>query len=109
MLCTFPNLLTVQWFNIAMGRLSALHPPVGGPWQPNPSQSCTPAYWFPQQTLETAIYIQLNENTDFAKADARLVVSDKFSSAFGAGMVRENLQARGLLKQTPGQGGSCAN
>lgn len=67
------------------------------------------AYWFPQQTLETAIYFQLNENTDFANADARVVVSDKFSSASGASMVHEDLQAKGLLKQAPGQGGSCAN
>ncbi len=67
------------------------------------------AYWFPQQMLETAIYLQLNEGVDFANADARLVVSDKLSSASGSGMVHEDLQAKGLLKQAPGQGGSCAN
>ena len=67
------------------------------------------AYWFPQQTLETAIYLQLNQKIDFASADARLVVGNKLSSASGAGMVHEDLQAKGLLKQAPGQGGSCAN
>jgi hypothetical protein len=67
------------------------------------------AYWFPQQTLETAIYLQLNEKIDFASADARLVVGNKLSSASGADMVHEDLQAKGLLKQAPGQGGSCAN
>jgi hypothetical protein len=67
------------------------------------------AYWFPQQTLETAIYLQLNEKIDFASADARLVVGNKLSSASGAGMVHEDLQTKGLLKQAPGQGGSCAN
>lgn len=67
------------------------------------------AYWFPQQTLETALYLQLNENVDFKDADAKLVVSKKFSSSSGASMVHEDLQARGLLKQSPGQGGSCAN
>jgi hypothetical protein len=67
------------------------------------------AYWFPQQTLETAIYLQLNENVDFKDADAKLVVSEKFSSGTGASMVHEDLQAKGLLKQSPGQGGSCAN
>jgi hypothetical protein len=67
------------------------------------------AYWFPQQTLETAIYLQLNENVDFKDADARLVVSEKFSSGSGASMVHEDLQAKGLLKQSSGQGGSCAN
>lgn len=67
------------------------------------------AYWFPQQTLETALYLQLNENVDFKDAEAKLVVSKKFSSSSGASMVHEDLQARGLLKQSPGQGGSCAN
>ena len=67
------------------------------------------AYWFPQQTLETAIYLQSNEGIDFAEADARLVVSNKFSSASGASMVHESLQANGLLKETPGQGSACAN
>ena len=67
------------------------------------------AYWFPQQTLETAIYLQLNEKIDFTSADARLMVGNKLSSASGAGMVHEDLQAKGLLKQAPGQGGSCAN
>ena len=33
------------------------------------------AYWFPQQTLETALYLQVNEGVDYDKADARLVVS----------------------------------
>ena len=67
------------------------------------------AYWFPQQTLETAIYLQLNENVDFKDADAKLVVSEKFSSGSGASMVHQDLQTKGLLKQSPGQGGSCAN
>ena len=67
------------------------------------------AYWFPQQTLETAIYLQSNQSIDFADANTRLVVSDKFSSASGANMVHESLQANGLLKETPGQGSSCAN
>lgn len=67
------------------------------------------AYWFPQQTLETAIYLQLSEGVDFANADPRLVVSNQFSSASGARMVHESLQAGGLLKQAPGQGGSCGS
>jgi len=67
------------------------------------------AFWFPQQTLETAIYLQLNEDVDFSEADARLVVSEKFSSAAGASMVHQELQRKGVLQQAPGQGGSCAN
>jgi len=67
------------------------------------------AYWFPQQTLETAIYLQVTENTDFAGADARLVVSDRFSSGSGTARVHRELQAIGLLPQAPNQGGSCSN
>jgi hypothetical protein len=44
-----------------------------------------------------------------ANADAKLVVSERISSASGASMVHEDLQAKGLLEQAPGQGGSCAN
>jgi hypothetical protein len=67
------------------------------------------AYWFPQQTLESAIYLKSNKKIDFADADPRLVVGYKFSSASGAGAVHEALQASGLLKQAPGQGGGCTN
>lgn len=67
------------------------------------------AYWFPQQMLETAIYLKSSEGIDFADADARLVVGNKLSSASGASMVHQSLQSSGLLKQTPSQGGSCAN
>lgn len=67
------------------------------------------AYWFPQQTLEAALYLKSNEGTDFADAEARLVVGETISSASGAGMVHENLKAKGLLEEAPGQGGSCAN
>jgi hypothetical protein len=67
------------------------------------------AFWFPQQTLETAIYLRLNEDTDFRDADAKLVVSEKFSSAAGSSMVHQDLQRKGVLQQAPGQGGSCAN
>ncbi len=67
------------------------------------------AFWFPQQTLETAVYLKVNQNIDFADADARRVVGKDLSSASGAGMVHQSLQSSGQLKQTPNQGGSCAN
>ena len=67
------------------------------------------AYWFPQQTLETAIYLKTNQGTDFAKDDARLVVGKELSSASGAGMVHQSLQSSGQLQQTPSRGGGCAN
>jgi len=58
------------------------------------------AYWFPQQTLETAVYLKANQKIDFADADARLVVGKDYSSASGASMVHQSLQSSGLLKQT---------
>ena len=67
------------------------------------------AYWFPQQTLETAIYLKTNKKIDFADAEPKLVVGKTLSSASGANMVHQALVAKGLLKQAPGQGGNCAN
>ena len=67
------------------------------------------AYWFPQQTLETALYLKANQDMDLMDADARLVVGAEVSSASGAQMVHADLQSKGLLQQTPSQGGSCAN
>ena len=67
------------------------------------------AYWFPDQTLEIAIYLQMTENLDFASADARLVVGENFSSGSGAARVHQELQKQGILPQAPSQGGSCSN
>jgi hypothetical protein len=67
------------------------------------------AYWFPQQNLEIAMYLQSNQNLDFKDADAWLVTSAQFSSGSGFAAVHQNLQTSGLLPQAPSQGGSCAN
>lgn len=67
------------------------------------------AYWFPQQTLEAAIYLNTYLNVDFAHADARLVVGNTISSSAGAAMVHQALESNGLLRQMPGQGNGCAN
>ena len=67
------------------------------------------AYWFPQQTLEAALYLKANQGIDFVDADPRIVVGKGISSASGAKMVHADLQSKGLLQQAPGQGGSCSN
>jgi hypothetical protein len=67
------------------------------------------AFWFPQQNLETAMYLKTEQNMDFKDADPRLVTGAQFSSSSGSAAVRQRLQANGLLPQAPGQGGSCAN
>ena len=67
------------------------------------------AFWFPQQTLETAMFLKMNQDVDFAEADPKLVVGKEISSASGFKMVHTDLQSKGLLQQAPGQGGGCAN
>lgn len=67
------------------------------------------AFWFPQQALETAIYIKATQDVDFAQADPRLIVGREMFSGSGFGSVHALLQSRGLLKQTPGNGNSCGN
>lgn len=67
------------------------------------------AYWFPQQTLEAALYLKAKQGIDFGDADPRLVAGQSMSSASGAKMVHAELQSKGLLPQAPDQGGSCSN
>lgn len=67
------------------------------------------AYWFPQQSLETAMYLKANQNMEFADADARLVTGAEISSGSGFAAIHQSLQTSGLLPQAPSQGGSCAN
>lgn len=67
------------------------------------------AYWFPQQNLETAMYLKANQNMDFTDADARLVTGAEFSSGSGFAAIHQSLQTSGLLPQAPSQGGGCAN
>ncbi|MHB8776568.1 MAG: hypothetical protein ACYC6R_02245 [Anaerolineales bacterium] len=67
------------------------------------------AFWFPQQNLETAMYLKANQNMDFTDADARLVTGAEISSGSGFAAIHQSLQTSGLLPQAPSQGGSCAN
>ncbi len=67
------------------------------------------AFWFPQQTLEIAIYIQTNDWLDFTTADPRKVVGKALSSASDFKAVREALLEDGLLKEAPSPGGGCSN
>lgn len=66
-------------------------------------------YWFPQQNLETAMYLKAKQNMDFTDTDARLVTGAEFSSGSGFAAIHQSLQTSGLLPQAPSQGGSCAN
>ena len=65
------------------------------------------AFWYPQQMLEVATAFKATQNIDFALADARQVVSSKYSSGTGFQTVHQWLANNGLLEQAPNSGGSC--
>jgi len=65
------------------------------------------AFWYPQQMLEVATLFKATQNVDFARADARQVVSSKYSSGTGFQAVHQWLASNGLLEQGPNSGGSC--
>jgi hypothetical protein len=65
------------------------------------------AFWYPQQLLEVATLFKATQHVDFARADARQVVSNKYSSGTGFQTVHQWLASNGLLEQAPSSGGSC--
>lgn len=67
------------------------------------------AFWFPQQALETAIFLEATQKISFRDADPALVVGKEMHSGAGFAAVHQYLQTNGLLAQTPGGGSSCAN
>ena len=67
------------------------------------------AFWFPQQALEIATYLQTNYWVDFAHADPRQVVGRELASASGFKMVHQSLVTSDEVKQAPSQSGGCSN
>jgi hypothetical protein len=65
------------------------------------------AFWFPQQTLELALFFQTSQNQEFAAVDAPLLVGQNFSSGEGFQNVHNWLAGQGILEQSPGGGSSC--
>jgi len=66
------------------------------------------AFWYPQQMLELATAFKAAENVDFAKVDAKTLVSSQFASISGFQAVHQWLSQNGLLEQAPRSGGSCS-
>jgi hypothetical protein len=64
-------------------------------------------FWYPQQTLEVALYYQATEGVNFADLDARRAFGAESFSASGFGTLHQWLAQNNLLKQAPSQGGSC--
>ncbi len=65
------------------------------------------AFWFPQQSLEAAMYLKSSEGLDFIRADPRIVTGKDFSSGAGAQRVHALLQSEGLLPKAPDGAGGC--
>jgi hypothetical protein len=65
------------------------------------------AFWFPQQTLEMALFFKAAKNQDFAEVDAREMVGRSFASGGGFQALHQWLADNGLLEQVPNGGTSC--
>ena len=65
------------------------------------------AFWFPQQTLEMAMFFQAAQTVEFADVDPSLLVGLNISSGEGFQNVHNWLAGRGLLDAAPGGGSSC--
>ena len=66
------------------------------------------AYWFPQQAMETAIFLKSTQNIDFGDADGRLLVGKEFFSSSGFSKIHQILQTNGLLQTLPGGSNGCS-
>ncbi len=65
------------------------------------------AFWFPQQTLEQAIYFKATQKTDYAKVDAKLIVGQQYSSLTGFQNMHQWLTENSLLEQSTKSGSNC--
>ncbi len=65
------------------------------------------AFWYPQQTLEQAVYFQKAEGKAFKDVDPRTLLGAQFSSASGFTALHQFLSEKGWLPQASSSGGSC--
>lgn len=65
------------------------------------------AFWYPQQSLEQAVYFQNAEGKAFADVDARVILGPQVSSGSGFARMHQFLSEQGWLPQAPNSGGSC--
>jgi hypothetical protein len=64
-------------------------------------------YWFPQQTLELAVFFKLAQGTDYADIPPQTAVGIDHFSYSGYSAVSQWLDRNGLLDQLSGSGVSC--
>jgi len=64
-------------------------------------------FWFPQQTLETAVFFKAAMNMDYDDIDPWMAVGPEVFSGTGFWQVHQWLADNGLLAQPQGNGNSC--
>ena len=65
------------------------------------------ALWFPQQTLEQAIFFQRTERTNYQDIDARTILGEQFSSSSGLKQLNQLLEQNNWLPQSSSNTGGC--
>ena len=64
-------------------------------------------FWYPQQSLETAVFFQATMGLDYDDVDGRNAVGKEVFSGSGFRSVHEWLVSNGMLEQAPNSGGGC--
>jgi hypothetical protein len=65
------------------------------------------AFWFPQQSVEVAMYFQSTTGKSFGDVDAEIVVGPQIFSGSGYQGLHAWLGENGILPDSQSQGGSC--
>lgn len=64
--------------------------------------------WFSRQYLELAVYFKAMEGKDWKEVEPRIIVSQRYSSSSGWGIMHKELKEMGLLQKASGNGSSCS-
>lgn len=65
------------------------------------------AFWYPNQSIELAMYFETAKGLDFAKIDSQELVSKNYSSGSGYKTVHQWLADNNMLPSSSGSGSSC--
>ncbi|KAA3644132.1 MAG: hypothetical protein DWQ07_18655 [Chloroflexi bacterium] len=65
------------------------------------------AFWFPEHTLKSALFLRNAEDVDFDSIDPRQITGPDFSSQIGSQQVQSWLIANDLLPQSSGERSGC--
>ncbi|HET6444262.1 MAG TPA: hypothetical protein VFI27_06740 [candidate division Zixibacteria bacterium] len=66
------------------------------------------SFWYPQQSMETAVFFQKTMDLDYGDVDGRMAVGPEVFSGSGFQSVHEWLTSNGQLEQAPNSGGGCS-